>query len=126
VCPSYSVNRSPIALQVIDPKVAEHRGRIVNSPGDSVLIEFASAVDAAHCAVEIQKEMAERNSGIARTSPSGRVWSFRPLNLLAKLEFVLPNCNYRLSKPPPDCKLFAGDGIGGRCEHHRRVARVSL
>ena len=32
--------------EVIDPKVAAHRGRIVNAPGDAVLIEFASAVDA--------------------------------------------------------------------------------
>jgi len=47
---------------VINPKVTEHRGRVVNTPGDSVLIEFASAVDATQCAVEIQKEMAERNS----------------------------------------------------------------
>jgi hypothetical protein len=45
---------------VINPKLTEHRGR--NTPGDSVLIEFASAVDATQCAVEIQKEMAERNS----------------------------------------------------------------
>ena len=59
--------------EVIDPKVAEHRGRIVNTPGDSVLIEFASAVDAAHCAVEIQKEIAERNSGI----PEDRRVEFR-------------------------------------------------
>jgi adenylate cyclase len=50
--------------EVIDPKVAAHRGRIVNAPGDAVLIEFASAVDATQCAVEIQKEMAERNSVI--------------------------------------------------------------
>jgi adenylate cyclase len=50
---------------VIDPKVAEHHGRIVNSPGDAVLIEFASAVDAAHCAIEIQKDQAERNSVVA-------------------------------------------------------------
>jgi adenylate cyclase len=47
---------------VINPKVTEHRGRVVNTPGDSVLIEFASAVDATQCAVEIQKDMAERNS----------------------------------------------------------------
>jgi adenylate cyclase len=59
--------------EVIDPKVAEHRGRIVNSPGDSVLVEFASAVDATHCAVEIQKEMAERNSVI----PEDRRVEFR-------------------------------------------------
>ncbi|HXW48781.1 MAG TPA: adenylate/guanylate cyclase domain-containing protein, partial [Xanthobacteraceae bacterium] len=50
--------------EVIDPKVTEHRGRIVNSPGDSVLIEFASAVDATLCAVEIQNEMAGRNSAV--------------------------------------------------------------
>ncbi len=48
--------------EVIDPKVAEHRGRVVNTPGDAMLIEFASAVDAAQCAVAIQKEMAARNS----------------------------------------------------------------
>jgi adenylate cyclase len=59
--------------EVIDPKVSEHRGRIVNSPGDSVLIEFASAVDATQCAVEIQKEMAKRNSVI----PGDRRVEFR-------------------------------------------------
>jgi adenylate cyclase len=59
--------------EVIDPKVVENRGRIVNTPGDSVLIEFASAVNAAHCAVEIQKEMAERNSRI----PEDRRIEFR-------------------------------------------------
>src|SRR5579864_6808178 len=51
--------------EVIDPKVAEHHGRVVNSPGDAVLIEFASAVDAARCAIAIQKAIAERNSDIA-------------------------------------------------------------
>jgi adenylate cyclase len=59
--------------EVIYPKVSEHRGRIVNSPGDSVLIEFASAVDATQCAVEIQKEMAKRNSVI----PEDRRIEFR-------------------------------------------------
>jgi adenylate cyclase len=59
--------------EVIDPKVSEHRGRIVNSPGDFVLIEFASAVDATQCAVEIQKEMAKRNSVI----PEHRRLQFR-------------------------------------------------
>jgi adenylate cyclase len=59
--------------EVIDPKVSEYRGRIVNNPGDSVLVEFASAVDAARCAVEIQKEMAKRNSAI----PEDRRVEFR-------------------------------------------------
>src|SRR5437762_14264827 len=50
--------------EVIDPKSAEHRGRIVSTAGDGALFEFASAVDAARCAIEIQREMAERNSVI--------------------------------------------------------------
>ena len=50
--------------ELINLKSKEHRGRIVNTPGDSALVEFASAVDAARCAMEIQKEMAERNAVI--------------------------------------------------------------
>jgi adenylate cyclase len=52
--------------EVLQPKITEHRGRIVNTPGDSVLVEFASAVNAVHCALEIQREMAERNSTLAK------------------------------------------------------------
>ena len=44
-----------------DPKIAEHRGRIVKTTGDGLLVEFASVVDAVRCAVEIQRGMAERN-----------------------------------------------------------------
>src|SRR6516165_1807346 len=40
---------------LIDPKIAEHRGRIVKTTGDGALVEFASAVDAARCALEIQR-----------------------------------------------------------------------
>lgn len=46
---------------VIDNLIAEHRGRIANTAGDSVLAEFASVLDAVTCAVEIQKAMAEAN-----------------------------------------------------------------
>jgi adenylate cyclase len=58
---------------LIDPKVAEHRGRVVNTPGDSVLVEFASAVEATQCAVEIQKEMAERNTVFPKIAGSNFV-----------------------------------------------------
>ena len=47
---------------LFDPKIAEHRGRIVKNTGDGVLVEFASVVDAARCADEIQRGMGERNT----------------------------------------------------------------
>jgi len=43
--------------QLIDPKIAEHRGRIVKTTGDGLLAEFASVVDAVRCAAEVQREM---------------------------------------------------------------------
>jgi adenylate cyclase len=49
---------------LIDPKILEHRGRIVKSTGDGVLVEFASVVNAARSAGEIQCEMAARNAGL--------------------------------------------------------------
>ena len=46
---------------VLDHKIAEHRGRIVKTTGDGMLVEFASIVDGVRCAVDIQRQMAERN-----------------------------------------------------------------
>src|SRR5262245_45781805 len=51
--------------EIIDPKIAEYRGRIVKTTGDGALVEFASAVDAVRCALEIQKLVSERNSTVA-------------------------------------------------------------
>ena len=50
--------------ELIDPEINEHRGRIVKTTGDGMLIEFTSVVDAARCAVNIQRGMAERNAGV--------------------------------------------------------------
>ncbi len=50
--------------ELINPKIAEHRGRVVRLTGDGTLAEFASVVDAVTCAVEIQRAMAERNADI--------------------------------------------------------------
>jgi adenylate cyclase len=51
--------------ELVDPKIAEHRGRIVKTTGDGLLVEFASVVDAVRCAVEVQQAMAERNTGVS-------------------------------------------------------------
>ena len=59
--------------ELMDPKIAEHRGRIVKTTGDGALVEFASAVDATRCAIEIQRTMASRNA----TIPEDRRVEFR-------------------------------------------------
>jgi adenylate cyclase len=51
---------------LVDPKIAEHRGRIVKTTGDGLLVEFASVVDAVRCAVQVQRDMAAQNSGTAQ------------------------------------------------------------
>src|ERR1700726_3666915 len=48
---------------LIEPKIAEHRGRVVKNTGDGFLAEYPSVVDAVRCAVEVQRGMADRNVG---------------------------------------------------------------
>jgi len=48
--------------ELIDPKIREHRGRIVKTTGDGMLAEFPSVVDAVRCAVEVQRAMIDRNA----------------------------------------------------------------
>ncbi|MGA8695000.1 MAG: adenylate/guanylate cyclase domain-containing protein, partial [Xanthobacteraceae bacterium] len=50
--------------ELVDPKITEHRGRVVKTTGDGMLVEFVSVVDAVRCAVDIQRGMAERNSDL--------------------------------------------------------------
>ena len=57
----------------IDPRIAEHGGRIANTAGDSLLIEFSSVVEALRCVIDIQHAMAERN----RETPEDRRIAFR-------------------------------------------------
>jgi TolB-like protein/class 3 adenylate cyclase/Flp pilus assembly protein TadD len=64
--------------ELADPKIKEHRGRIVKTTGDGLLIEFASVVDAVRCAVEVQREMAERNADV---SPDRRIEFRMGINL---------------------------------------------
>ena len=59
--------------QLIDPEIAAHKGRIVKTTGDGMLVEFASVVDAVAGAAAIQRAMAERNKGV----PGDRRIEFR-------------------------------------------------
>ncbi|TYO61335.1 adenylate/guanylate cyclase domain-containing protein [Bradyrhizobium hipponense] len=49
---------------LVEPKIAEHRGRVVKNTGDGMLVEFSSVVDALRCALEVQRGMAARNAGV--------------------------------------------------------------
>src|SRR5262245_9627908 len=58
-----TLNRlTSIRAEVIDPKITEHRGRIVKTTGDGLLVEFSSVVDALRCAAQWQYAMAEQNA----------------------------------------------------------------
>src|SRR6516225_5831604 len=50
--------------ELVNPKIAEHRGRIVKNTGDGFLAEFGSVVDAVRCGVELQSGMVERNTAV--------------------------------------------------------------
>src|SRR6187200_2664713 len=50
-----------LLAEVFEPKIAHFHGRIVGSAGDSLLVEFASAVNAVRCAMEVQQELASQN-----------------------------------------------------------------
>src|SRR5881392_1819634 len=58
---------------LVDPAIASHRGRIVKTTGDGMLVEFASVVDAVRGAVEVQRGMAEQNAAV----PQDRRIEFR-------------------------------------------------
>ena len=73
---------------LFDPKVADHRGRIVKNTGDGALVEFASVVDAVRCADEIQRSVAEQNADVSqplRRNRSHNIFRTRTLR-----GFVLP------------------------------------
>src|SRR5713101_7349863 len=58
----YSRLLKALRAEIIDPKIAGHRGRIVKTTGDGLLVEFASVVDALRCAAEIQAAIANSNA----------------------------------------------------------------
>jgi len=59
--------------EMMSTLIQKHQGRVVDSPGDNLLAEFASVVDAVRCAVEIQEELRARNAAL----PEDRKMEFR-------------------------------------------------
>src|SRR5262245_25299264 len=55
---------------VLDPRIAEHGGRVVHTAGDGMLLEFSSASSALRCAIDVQRELHRRN---AETAPDARI-----------------------------------------------------
>src|SRR3954451_3035408 len=53
-----------VRREIVDPAIAAHKGRIVKTTGDGMLVEFASAVDAVSCAIEVQGRIAEQDNDV--------------------------------------------------------------
>ena len=81
--------------ELIEPCIAEHRGRVVKTTGDGLLAEFASVVDAVRCAGAVQDSMRERNTEV----PENRRIEFR-MALSDKPEPACEGCRSEAFRPP--------------------------
>src|SRR6201990_938720 len=101
---------------LVDRKLKKHSGRLIKTTGDGMLVEFASAVDAVRCAVEVQRAMVERNADV----PTDRRIEFRVginigdiiedegdifgdgVNVAARLESIAPRGGICISRQVVD------------------------
>jgi len=101
--------------ELIGPTIAAHSGRIVKLMGDGTLVEFASAVDAVTCAVEIQRQLREHDAGStkSRIGPSlhlvqyKRMLAFGGRAEVTRIPECVANDPKRKSRPQGDGVLFA-------------------
>jgi adenylate cyclase len=64
-----------LRTEVIEPKISQFGGRVVGSAGDSLLVEFNSAVSAVECAVQIQADLVEQNSKLTEDRRMDSAWA---------------------------------------------------
>ena len=91
---------------LVDPTIASHRGRIVKTTGDGMLVEFASAVDAVRCAVQVQRRMAEQNA----TVPLDKGSNFASALMSATSSSTTTTFSAMASTLPPVLKTNAEPG----------------
>jgi class 3 adenylate cyclase len=68
----YTPSAEDVRAELIDPTIAAHRGRLVKTTGDGLLVEFGSVVDALRCATEVQAGMAQGDDRRNQTRPLHR------------------------------------------------------
>jgi hypothetical protein len=111
--------------EVVDPTVSKHRGRIVKNIGDGFLAEFASVVDAVRCAVEVQREMVERNAAV----PEGQRIEFRVGINLGDVIAERGDISVTVSTSRRDWKPWpspAGYASAGSCGTRCATSSISL
>jgi adenylate cyclase len=69
----YTVNLITNYREIMEGLIEQHQGRVVDAPGDNILAEFASSLNAVHCAIEIQKRLEAENTKL----PDNRRMNFR-------------------------------------------------
>ncbi len=94
--------------ELVEAKIAQHRGRLVKLSGDGILVEFPSVVNAVACATEIQREMRQRNAGVAQDRQIEFRIGINLGDIIVEENDILRGCAER-------CGAYRGHRQAGRC-----------
>ena len=104
---------------MIDPAIAAHSGRLVKLMGDGALVEFASAVDAVTCAIEIQRQLREHDAGGSEVDPIRFRIGINVGDIIsrARISLATASTSRRGSKASPNLAAFRSPKThGGKCK----------